>query len=237
MLIGDRNGAISGWKNPYITDGLIAMWDGEWNAGGGKHDQNATTWKDLIGDCDCAVVNGPASWGDKYFQGNRSTFFKGVSTAIPQAISAVQFHLDICLDFKAVPTSVSANIEQGQFGVMGDGSGYRLLVPLWSWSANLYSTVRNSESRVANAGLREGAYTFSADSSGYQEIFGTRYSLGIGSLSLSSATITLGAFGELLAPTYCTYSKIYNIRLYNRSLTDTEKAANDEIDKSRFMST
>ena len=23
------------WKNPYVTDGLVAMWDGKWNAGGG----------------------------------------------------------------------------------------------------------------------------------------------------------------------------------------------------------
>ena len=30
----------SGWENPYVTDGLVAMWDGEWNAGGGVHDPN-----------------------------------------------------------------------------------------------------------------------------------------------------------------------------------------------------
>ena len=36
-----------GWKNPYITDGLIAMWDGEWNAGPGKHDRNAKKWIDI----------------------------------------------------------------------------------------------------------------------------------------------------------------------------------------------
>ena len=33
----------------YIQDGLVAMWDGEWNAGGGKHNTNATMWKDLTG--------------------------------------------------------------------------------------------------------------------------------------------------------------------------------------------
>lgn len=38
MLIAARNGfAVGGWKNPYVTDGLVAMWDGEWNAGGGMH--------------------------------------------------------------------------------------------------------------------------------------------------------------------------------------------------------
>ena len=33
----------------YVQDGLIAMWDGEWNAGRGKHDPNATVWVDLTG--------------------------------------------------------------------------------------------------------------------------------------------------------------------------------------------
>ena len=22
------------WTNPYVTDGLVAMWDAEWNVGG-----------------------------------------------------------------------------------------------------------------------------------------------------------------------------------------------------------
>ena len=33
-----------GWVNPYVTDGLVAMWDGEWNAGGGVHDASANEW-------------------------------------------------------------------------------------------------------------------------------------------------------------------------------------------------
>ena len=33
---------------PYVTKGLIAMWDGEWNAGYGIHDPNATVWKNLV---------------------------------------------------------------------------------------------------------------------------------------------------------------------------------------------
>lgn len=45
--IGSRS--MFGWRNPYVTDGLVAMWDGEWNAGGGVvHDPEATTWKNLV---------------------------------------------------------------------------------------------------------------------------------------------------------------------------------------------
>lgn len=36
-----------GWTNPYVTDGLIAQYDGEWNAGGGIHNASAPTWKNL----------------------------------------------------------------------------------------------------------------------------------------------------------------------------------------------
>ena len=52
------------WVNPYITDGLIAMWAGEWNVGGGMHDANATVWTDLIGGNN-AVIQGAITFGDK----------------------------------------------------------------------------------------------------------------------------------------------------------------------------
>lgn len=54
MLIAARESfaaAARGWRNPYVTNGLVAMWDGEWNAGGGVHDASATAWIDLAGDC------------------------------------------------------------------------------------------------------------------------------------------------------------------------------------------
>lgn len=41
----------------YVQDGLIAMWDGIENAGWGIHDQNATFWKDLIGNVDLPIGN------------------------------------------------------------------------------------------------------------------------------------------------------------------------------------
>jgi hypothetical protein len=33
----------------YVQDGLVAMWDGKWNAGRDVHDADATTWVDLVG--------------------------------------------------------------------------------------------------------------------------------------------------------------------------------------------
>lgn len=42
---------------PYVTDGLVAMYDGIWNSGIMKHSDNITIWKNLVGDID-GVLNG-----------------------------------------------------------------------------------------------------------------------------------------------------------------------------------
>ena len=34
--------------NPYITDGLVAMFDGEWNIGFGKHSDTTEVWVNLV---------------------------------------------------------------------------------------------------------------------------------------------------------------------------------------------
>ena len=43
----ERRGKSAPTARDYVQNGLIAMWDGEWNAGLGVHDPNATTWVDL----------------------------------------------------------------------------------------------------------------------------------------------------------------------------------------------
>jgi len=61
-----------GWTNPYITDGLIAMWDGIENAGWGEHDTAATTWKNLIANSaypDFDIKSG-GTWRDNCLQFN-----------------------------------------------------------------------------------------------------------------------------------------------------------------------
>lgn len=69
MLIADRNGMVVGkaWTNPYVTDGLIGLWDGEWNVAGGQHDGSATTWVDISGNNRDAVLSGTYSWGANYW--------------------------------------------------------------------------------------------------------------------------------------------------------------------------
>lgn len=47
---------------PYVTDGLAAFWDGEWNAGYGSFDPEASVWMDLSGNRRHLASRGSPDW-------------------------------------------------------------------------------------------------------------------------------------------------------------------------------
>ena len=55
------------FENPYITDGLIAMWDGEWNVGIGIHNDKANVWNELISGYD-AILTSHGAFGENYLE-------------------------------------------------------------------------------------------------------------------------------------------------------------------------
>lgn len=66
MLAAEKNfreDEYSPFEIPYITDGLLAMWDGEWNTGLGEHDEEAIIWKDISNNgFDFVLPENGASW-------------------------------------------------------------------------------------------------------------------------------------------------------------------------------
>lgn len=61
-----ENGMTNALKNafslksldiPYVKDGIISMWDGEWNSGLKTHNKSISVWKDLVGDRDLSLHN------------------------------------------------------------------------------------------------------------------------------------------------------------------------------------
>ena len=51
------------WENPYVTDGLVAFWDAEWNVGPGRHNNSTAVWKDLVGENNGSLT-GSLTWSD-----------------------------------------------------------------------------------------------------------------------------------------------------------------------------
>jgi len=67
--------------NPYVKDGLVAMWDGEWNIGLGMHDTNASVWKDLVGNMDLSFTSA-ATICDTYVYGDGTSWIANSSDSI-----------------------------------------------------------------------------------------------------------------------------------------------------------
>ena len=222
MMIAARNAFLmSGgagptpWQNPYITDGLVAMWDGEWNAGGGVHDANAITWADLSNNGnDLNITAG--TWAADHFvcngaAGGKTGFINGIGTIeiVAKRTSSSTYQL-------AIGLNQSQSQYNRYFAISDNYANFRSSGP------RLPITINAVESfACVYAGdilYKNGAAAASAGTGDYY-VTGGNYNTVLG-ISGSGRY----PFGGM----------IYAIRLYSRALTAAEVAANYAIDAARF---
>lgn len=209
----------------YLQDGLIAMWDGIENVGYGKHSNNATTWKDLVGtnhlvcgngvsfsDNACVFTGKGSAEGGKITQGN----WQGVTLEMVYSRGSTgQFACGCC-------GTNEASTGLGAFGIRDnnrsitirfDGAGvsvdgYPSLVSISSNGTNMFVAVDGSiRATLANKMAFFKPNTTSTNPFSVAE-WHSNYSFFNGDA-------------------YC-------IRIYNRALTAEEVAYNYAIDKERF---
>ena len=208
----------------YVQDGLVAMWDGEWNAGPGTHDPNATVWKDLIGENDIGGFSSETHFGSSYLiTGNT----KNCASFKPYDAGAI----------KTVEIVIKSAGYNGIVIVCFSGSGYanRWFGLRANKTFNFaqrgdYATVASPTSVHYYAGTSSSELTddvpFSAlylDGVPVDKLTGGMSWIGEG----------VGGHFNTIATEYSS-SNIYTIRLYERELTATEIAHNYSIDKARF---
>lgn len=221
-------GRKRGWTNPYVADGLIAMWDGEWNAGGGVHDASATVWKDLVGSDDF-TIDSAGIWGDKSISNgetyNRIAYRNDFTFAMPmtqeivmkykgnQSSNAVIFHVSQWADGNDMLRGMVV-LFGAYFKVRSDTTGYSLPV---SHDAMTLACLYDSSGTpvpyingVAETLLNEGTDTWWANDATGVNI-------------ANRANNNRG-----------TKIEIFGIRFYSRALTAEEIAANYAVDKQRF---
>ena len=224
MLIAARNAfTTGGWVNPYVTDGLIAMWDGEWNAGGGVHDAAATTWKDLVGSNDISLFNAVINSSDVYFSYesygtgtppypygtielilNKSEYGGGALDCSVITIGNMYSGWGICC--LRTGLADTADIASGP------------LVPITTKVFQYVAFMKNQNATTANVALNgiviESPQTTSAGSR-YNGTLGYFINSGVGSSRASTFSIA-------------------RISIYSKVLTAAEIAANYAVDKMRF---
>ena len=223
-----RNALMAGkkWKNPYVTDGLVAMWDGEWNTGGGKHNDTVTAIKDLVGSCDLSIVDMTTIGGNYFMPASISGVVNLLSSVpLPTTIRAIEM------------TVTDARGGVNNFGIMTIGQSYRCVCKFAEWigcgSRGNYLMRQQS----VNSGIVVWSINYNNDNNNTDVSFCKNGEAVSGATtSWSSVAMDDGTDSDKLVRVRAAYAdcRIYSIRLYSRALTADEIARNYAIDKTRF---
>lgn len=220
------------WENPYITDGLIAMWDGEWNVAGGVHDPNATVWKDLSENGVLTPVE-YGSFQDNCFSSSINNYnlesVYSLRSSKAEILSAI---VDKNITVEIVFNVISGAERRGIFGISSKSDFHTTLgcyniYTLGGWLCWGGSYRIN----VGYKGKTSWSFPCNGAVSRYYRngIYVSQNSSGTGSHIESDFCLnSIGTSGGVLQIDY------FCVRLYNRALTAEEVAYNYSIDKERF---
>lgn len=237
MLIADRNGFATRrrWKNPYVTDGLVAWVDAIENAGRGIHDASETGyWTNLVTNQKFKFTSNSSGPDNSYYVevSPNSLTVANKCIAIPLQSLFNAFTLEWVGDERPIDGNYGYSVLCSHGGnVSGNIIGFTSLYYNWtgtnaqiflgeqvgvSWSSRIVAHVVS----YADGIIR----TYSRD----RELLATKET----------------AIAPVQSPTLCLPVKdnswsnviqtVHAIRLYNRALTADEISANYAIDKARF---
>ena len=229
-----RGGAGGGWVNPYVTDGLVAMWDGEWNAGGGVHDPNSATWNDLAGTFD-ASVEGTPSFGDNFANVNANSYWIIPDTIAPTVLSQ---NLTAEVVFSAGDSTI---LNQCILAFGPTASSSRILYLFFGQypqnkNTNCFWTYKGKQAAVRPTG--SGALGFDIHTTSIVVSSGVFDGYFDGGLTTSGnaggSTSSWSGIAQIGKGVNAFDGHIYCVRMYSRPLTSAELDCNHAIDKARF---
>ena len=216
--------------NPYITDGLIAMWDAEWNSVLGLHSTDSTKWIDIVSGYNLELATGTPTWEAK---ANVINGKWGIVSPELQALfkAANKKNLSYELCFSALPYNINATA----LGFNND-TVIGIITHLnnigdWCWSTVWIPSTKFKTTRKGTLSVVRNGQIGSTDVYEDGEVCGGRKS---SKGDPTGKTFGIGyGYGWLNnAPTGI---KIHCIRLYNRMLTADEIQKNKDIDTNRFL--
>ena len=224
----------------YVTDGLIAWYDGIDNAGSGNHDNSATVWKDLSGNGYDGTVGANVAW----IANGWSNAANGQPIILPLGVTAALAaspDKTFTLEFSCKPSRDDArqNFFSQYDGVTdswgfehnasGVSSGaFRWFYANWPATAtsvivpkNAVTTIALVSDNTAQNIFKNGVWTYER-SGGVNPV-------------KSGVAFVIG--GDNNRPANAFQGEFYTLRLYNRKLTASEVAQNAAADAERIRST
>ena len=200
--------------NDYVQNGIVFWLDGIENTRNG-HNASSTTWQDLTSTHRDMTYNSAAEIGSKYcILGDKSAITKLSATTTSYTIEVVSDY----------PSSTAV----------------QMIMP---WKGNAYGTVyyeggkimfRSASSSTSITGIvmEQGINTYAARGNSNFRVNGRAATTGTLKRSASTAADWMGYYSSSY-PFPCS-TKIYAIRIYNRTLTDDELMENYLVDVDRF---
>lgn len=239
-----RTGGES-WTNPYVTDGLIAMWDAEWNEAGGVHNPELMQLNDLTGNLGPVPVielgdfwmkmgagvtfsgsTYPALSGLINSEGYREITYEGYTSFDPlvQEVTGNRYAFSSLISCKKADGSSSVTVQAG-YGLNAKG----MCMNMRGFYSPITSTVRGDDgawrtyscSTLNKSGSDSVAYLDGVE-------YG-RYTWSSGSVYSHIQQIGLGGTQEIKD-----YVKSSCLRIYGRALSADEVAHNARVDRERF---
>lgn len=222
----ERRGAPAGpTARDYVQNGLIAMWDGIENAGWGVHDSAPTAWKDLVGTNDLTIESGAQTITSNSVVFNDTALGGKLANEIRDLVS-----VELCCN--VTRNAGNAIFLPSKKGSNGDDTGFALF-PIWYYN----NSIGAGRSKRGYAIGINNSITMYADYTSDESSFSAKAINGVmteptGASDYYSLTKELCGFG--FRSTYPFGGVVYNLRIYSRTLTVSEIAANYAIDKARF---
>ena len=212
----------------YVTDGLVARWDGIDNTANG-HDSSATTWKDLVGSYDIAVPSDSATWDPDglVLTGTQARNVKSSSVWSPMDNTTIE----IVFTPTESSTSVVATFDMHNSGAYSKG------IDIYSdntigFVGQSSTTYSNAESSLTN--IKHVACLYNGDSVAKALVNGVALELSANTHSLRHNVSYIMVGNSDSGTNYLFNGKIRAIRVYNRQLTDAELAQNLSAGRDRF---
>ncbi len=220
MLIGARTAMWggTGWKNPYVTDGLLNMWDGEWNVGEGEHsDANPYgIWYNHGTSATVATLNGGVI-GPNYIMNNRSS---GDYLATLTNTWSSCGTIELVVRLSNLQSWDAIIVNETRYGGFG-------LFYFQGYGSNVDHTTEPHIVPPLNTDI---SLTFVFSSAG---AISKIYMNGV-EQSGTSVTNNLYQRKEGFIGHIASFARFYNLRMYSQQLTAAEIAANYAIDAARF---
>ena len=234
------------WVNPYVTDGLIAMYDGIWNAGPGRHSAATQRWANLgsLGHDYDAIRATQGEFRDDGAVFVRDNDYHAFKT-VPNDLLAKHLRGEWSYEVVFTPgkgwrsnysgvigahNSVQKGIVGGQYenGTVSF-TLYAPDVPLYKKAATSFATgVPVAISQAASNTVRTA--TTWRDGVVVSRKSGVNVNLTIADVfCIGAAFSTETAYGQRTFD-----GVIHCVRLYNRPLTETDVEKNRVMDKARF---